>query len=528
MPPTTHYRLNGFDGQGTISLAPSVNHGTRNPGSVAASQAGLDNSIRIPAPSGVPMSPIAEIRRNAIYARQKMTAPRRSENAVTVFIVPGEPKAVEGVVKAVYHDLKDGNKDASIVFPETAGYIRVETPTEEDSLALIQTSRRLAATHLSGCPDDTKLIFAEPPTTCGPNDFRISANVIGTTNWARPVVQSLPDTQHMEPGLSRNNYIQEFSKSLCEAFEIAANLNSSLILKIHLGCYLLQKYKPGDFSLKGFENMVRQPRATGQFNTRLGKGPAKLSAEATLRRIRAPDSPCLPMNPQILTSAEVAPIYILESWHDKDRYETELEKHGSIDEPLFKLARTRRFPQGAQVTRFEVISLSLGKTIDWKIVGKPGDEKQGVSPAVKQYLKRGVVELQGNGFNLYPAIRLPEASPLATKLKEVTIKTIYRFRWKQSSYVVQFMINRRWKNIRQMNTKTPPDIDFDVTIYAENWEGDSRVPAGETVGKRWGDELQGLLLDEAGDEIRCALSRVQGLVRTILDIRDFFEGVDRA
>ncbi|KAI0815679.1 hypothetical protein GGR55DRAFT_699531 [Xylaria sp. FL0064] len=510
MPTAAHHRINGFEGQCTTSFAPSVNHGTQKPGSVAASLAGLDNSIRIPAPSGVPMSPIAEIKRNAIYARQNMTAPRRSENAV-------------GVVKAVYHDLKDGNKDAKIVFPETAGYIRVETPTEEDALALIQTSRRLAATHLSGCPDDTKLIFVEPPTTCGLNNFRISVK------QARPVVQSLPDTQHMEPGLPPNNHIQEFSKSLREAFEIAANLNNSLILKIHLGCYLLEKYKTGDFSLKDFEDMVRQPRATGQLDTRLGRGPANLSVEAALRRIRAPDSPCLPMNPQILTSAEVTPIYILESWHDKDRYETELEKHGSIDEPLFKLARTRRFPQGAQVTRFEVISLSLGRTIDWKVVGNPGDEKQGASPAVKQYLKRAVVELQGSrdGFSLYPAIRLPEASPLATKLKRVTTKTIYRFRWKQSSYVVQFTINRRWESIRQMNTKTPPDIDFDVTIYAENWEGDSRVPAGETVGKRWGDELQGLLLDEAGDATGCALSRVQGLVRTILDIRDFFEGVDR-
>ncbi|KAI0430971.1 hypothetical protein F5Y09DRAFT_341162 [Xylaria sp. FL1042] len=518
--------MDAFEGQSTTGPAPSVSHGAQIPGSIAASQAKLGNSVRLPAPSGVPMSPIAEIKQNAIRVREILTPPPRSKNAVAVFIVTGEPEAVKGVAKAVYQDLKDGNKNAKIEFRETAGYIRVETPTEEDSLALIQTSRRLAATHLSGRSSDPKLIFVEPPTTCGLNNFRISVNVIGATKRARPIVQSLPGTQDMEPGPSPNNYLQECSKSLCEAFEIAANLNSSLILKIHLGCYLLETYKTGDLSLKEFENMVRHPRATGQLDTRLGKGPANLSAEATLRRIQAPNSPCLPMDVQMDTSAEVTPIYILESWHDRDRYETELEKN--ITEPLrFKLARTRITPQSAQVSRFEIISLSLGRVIDWKIVGQPGDEKQGVSPTVKQYFERGEAKLRGScdDFNSYPAIRLPEASPLATKLKFVTIKTIYQFRWKRSLYVVQFTINRRWKTIREMNTKTPPDMDFDVTIYADNWQDDSHVPAGETVGKIWGEELQGLLRDEAGDAREGALGRVQGLVQTILDIRDFLEGV---
>ncbi|KAK5628190.1 hypothetical protein RRF57_003905 [Xylaria bambusicola] len=119
-------------------------------------------------------------------------------------------------------------------------------------------------------------------------------------------------------------------------------------------------------------------------------------------------------------------------------------------------------------------------------------------------------------------IRLLANVPLATKLSSVTTKSIYRFYWKGSGYVLQFTINRRWQTIRDMNTKARPEIDFDVTIYGEDWDQDSRVQAGETVGKIWGDDFQGLLRDEEGD----ALNRVQGLIRTVLEIRDFIGGAD--
>ncbi len=84
-----------------------------------------------------------------------------------------------------------------------------------------------------------------------------------------------------------------------------------------------------------------------------------------MRLIQAPDSPCIPVDNQTSTSADVTPTYVLESWHDRDRYETELEiikKPSRIDEPLrFNLARTKMVPQSAQVARFEAISISIGR-----------------------------------------------------------------------------------------------------------------------------------------------------------------------
>ncbi|KAI0450157.1 hypothetical protein F5B21DRAFT_508503 [Xylaria acuta] len=499
---------------------------------MATNKSGSNESSHhgVTAPLTVHMSPMAVIGQNARLAKRSGMATACQTGGVATFIVSGRPDAIRGVIKAVYHDLKDGNKDAKIELRETtAPYIRVHAPTEEDALALVRTAQRLAVAHLSGDSTEAGIIFVEPPTNCMTTRFQIDVHVIDTIKCARPTLENMPGMPDMALKPSASRYKHELSGSLCEAFEKASNLHTSLILRIHLGHYLLQTYRKGKFTLEQFESMVKHPRATGKLDTRLGKVPfvEGLSVEATMRLIQAANSPCIPLDNQTATSADVTPTYALESWHDGDRYEAELDinktKQGPVDGPLqFHLARTRMVPQDAQVPRFETVSIGIGRKLDWKIAAMPGDEKTSASLAVKQYLEKGRVVMQGtsNDFQCYPAVRLPEAHALSNKLKPVVTKSIYRFGWKRTGYIVQFTINRRWQSIRDMNRQAPMETDFDVTIYADNWDQDSRVQAGETVGKIWGADLQGLLRDEVGD----GQSRVQGLVKTILDIRDFFDG----
>ncbi|KAI0489589.1 hypothetical protein F4859DRAFT_509176 [Xylaria cf. heliscus] len=487
----------------------------------------------IPAPLRARISPMAAIQQNAKLAKERGMVTTYQTGGVASFIVPGDPDAVRGVIKAVYHDLKDGNKDATIEFRETtAPYIRVHAPTEEDALALIRTAQRLAAEHLSGDATEAKAIFVEPPMNYITTGFQIAIHVIDAIKCARPILESMPGAPDMALKTSSSDrYKRELSESLYEAFEKASNLHASLMMKIHLGYYLLSNYRKGKFTLEQFESMVKNPRATGKLDTRLGKVPfaEELSVEATIRLIQAADSPCIPLDNQIATSADVIPTYAFESWHDGDSYETELDinktKQGPVNGPLkFNLARTKMVPQNAQVARFETTSISTGRKLDWKIAAMPGDKKVSASSAVKQYLEMGHAVMQGspNDFQCYPAVRLPENYALVNKLKSVAIKSIYRFSWKRTGYVVQFTINRRWQTIRDMNRQAVTETDFDITIYGDNWDQDSRVEAGETVGKIWGADLQGLLREEVGD----GPGRVQGLVKTILDIRDFFNGPD--
>ncbi|KAJ2987684.1 hypothetical protein NUW58_g4369 [Xylaria curta] len=475
-------------------------------------------------------SPMVAMEWDNKQARENGIGTATQNGVVATFIVLGEPDAIEGLTKAIYDDLKDGNKYANIEYRETrAPYIRVDAPTEEDALSLIRTAQQRAGAHLEGRSVEDKIIFFEPPTNYMSN-FQVAVHVTDSNGFARHTLESMPDEPEQALKSSSDKYKREFSEGLCKAFENASNLHGSLILKAHLGAYHLLEYKRGKFTLEQFESMVRNPRATGRLETRLGKAPSAegLSVEAVLRLIQAPDSPCVPIDNQTPTSAHVTPTYVFESWHDGDRYETEIDiikkRQGPTNGILkFSLVRPKIVPKSAQAPRFEAVSISIGRNVDWKITALPGDEKGRVSPAVKQYLEMGQATLQGSPSDLhsYPAVRLPENFALATKLKSVATKSVYRFSWKGSGYIVQFTINRRWSSIHDMHRQPPTETDFDLTIYADNWDEDSRVRAGETVRKIWGSDLGGLLRDE--DATGCALSRVQGLINTMLDIRDFFD-----
>jgi hypothetical protein len=142
---------------------------------------------------------------------------------------------------------------------------------------------------------------------------------------------------------------------------------------------------------------------------------------------------------------------------------------------------------------------------------------------------RAVMQGSSQNFHSYPALRLPENPSLATKFKSIAIKSIYQFNWMNTGYMVQVTINRRWDTIRDMNRKPPSETDFDVMICADNWKQDVHAQkVGETVSKGLGNDLGGLLRDDrAGAPVGGELSRARELMKTIQDIRGFFEGLYR-
>ncbi|KAI0204701.1 hypothetical protein F4808DRAFT_411794 [Astrocystis sublimbata] len=479
-----------------------------------------------------PMASTAAIDHNARLA--KANGKVTKTDGLAIFIVSGEADA--GVVQAVYGDLRDGNKDANIEVRESeAPHICINAATDDDALALLRSARELADAYISGEPSKAKAIFVEPPPERTTTDFRVEVHVIDSMKCACAKLEYLPGAQDTasHPAAidsTPNRYEHKLSQSLLETLRTAANLHTSLTLRVQFGHYLLQTYKKGEFTLEQFETMVKRPRATGSLETRLGKEPfaRSLSIEAAMRAIQAAGSPCVPSDNQIPTSADVTPAYAFECWHEGDRYEVDLDvitvKNGLVDGPLkFNMSQAKMIPKDAQVPRFNAISIGIGRKLDWKVVAMPGNEAVNASATVKRYLEtEGKADMRDspNDFRCFPAVHLPGNSALAKKLKPVALKSTYRFLWKQTGYVLQFTIYRRWQTIQHLKDGAQMETDFDITVYADNWDKDSRAKTGETVGKLWGADLQNLLRDEAGD----GLGRVQGLVKTILEIRDFFEG----
>jgi hypothetical protein len=134
----------------------------------------------------------------------------------------------------------------------------------------MNTAQGLADDYISNHSTNAQPIFVEPPPNCTTSDFRIvvDVTVAGAIKFARHHLEILSDMADSALQVAPDRYMHGFSEALCKALEKASGLYSSLTLRIHLGHYLLQNYKPGKFTFSDFEVMVRNPRATGHLDTR--------------------------------------------------------------------------------------------------------------------------------------------------------------------------------------------------------------------------------------------------------------------
>jgi len=170
-------------------------------------------------------------------------------------------------VKAVYDDLKHGNQDADIQLDETVPCINVVAPTLDGAMTLIQTARDLADTYLSPASAEPRRLFVEPPVNCA-SDSQIVVGLDATTGRVRHRLQTTSKGTDSDSWVALSPYTQNIAEALHKALRQASTLNSSLILRVSLGNYRLQNYKPGSYTLKELEDMVTHPRATGRFNAR--------------------------------------------------------------------------------------------------------------------------------------------------------------------------------------------------------------------------------------------------------------------
>lgn len=121
----------------------------------------------------------------------------------------------------------------------------------------------------------------------------------------------------------------------------------------------------------------------------------------------------------------------------------------------------------------------------------------------------------------YPRVHFSRGHKLADSLKQVAIKNVFRFRYSQAPYKLEFTIRREWGDIRAMHSKKElPVTTYDITVYGENW-GEVRASEIARTGQGWGKELENLFYDDldCGIQDLSGQERVGRFVDTVQRIR---------
>jgi hypothetical protein len=110
---------------------------------------------------------------------------------------------------------------------------------------------------------------------------------------------------------------------------------------------------------------------------------------------------------------------------------------------------------------------------------------------------------------------------LTNAFSEVAIKSMHRYRWKATSYIVELTVNRRWPGIKDITVQTP-QMDFEIDVYGEHWDQVTRRNVKHGDSRRWSMPVT-LFGDVEGEKLR-GEEQAARFFQTMREIQDALEG----
>ncbi|KAI1770945.1 hypothetical protein F4818DRAFT_226430 [Hypoxylon cercidicola] len=446
------------------------------------------------------------------------------------YIVSHTPEMAAGVVEAVHKELARANSgDGKVELRQTDGgsYMRVIVPSK-NIMRLINAARSVTEELTEDSPTERPGTFQEPPVIVN-KDFRILLEIDSLTNNVRPRLQLGKDTPtSLKLPEDYQGYTKRLSEYIYKGLKTAGRLPLPLTLRAHLGHYMLRTYPLGKvvYEYNDFHTMIKHPRASGWLKTRIGD---ETLAQRVLDFARNDTNGVFqPISNQSTSAADILPEYSFEVHSQRAKFYTPLQSRtgvatkgvGTRDTVVYHPYRVITCGVDASFAELDIVNLSVGKKLDWKFEAVTEEKGEKTFPDVVKYLRSLEFDLRTSNkphdLNVYPRLRPQNGTDyksVAAKLKDAAMKTVYNFRWKSTSYVVQIAVNHRWDSVGAMK-RGRPTVDVGMSVFGEYWDLEE-----DTAGNVWGDELQ-FLLEGDGNAAASGPDRVGNFLQVIQDVRD--------
>ncbi|KAI0882676.1 uncharacterized protein GGS22DRAFT_190657 [Annulohypoxylon maeteangense] len=480
----------------------------------------------LPTPLSLPEPDPIHVLRNTVTATDSNT--RGSEQAQANFIISQTPEAASGVIEAVHKELSraNGGRGLEIRKAQESAYLRIVAPSKNVA-EMISAAQDVADELISNESSRAPGIFQEPPTKVD-NACRVVLDVNEESGEVRPKLQQGQGAaSSTDVAENFDEYAAKLNDRVCAGLKKAGRLPLSLTLRVHFGNCMLKTYPQGKevYEYRDFCAMMRNPRASAWLKTSIGN---ETLAKRVLDFIRNdPRSPFLPTGNQLGSPANVLPEYAFEARSQRTKFDMAIKKRtrgNTRNRASFQSYHITACGVDATFAELDILNQSLGRNLDWKLEAVNEDKSAKTFPEVDKYLRTANIELvnldRPHDLDVYPRVKLEPINSVAAKIKDVAVKTLYRFRWKETSYTIEVAVNHRWNSIAAMTAESLPTIDVGVSVFGQDWDSEE-----ESAGNIWGDELQHLLEAGNGHVTSTGVQRVDNFIQVIRDIRNTIDPI---
>ncbi|ORY56682.1 uncharacterized protein BCR38DRAFT_490566 [Pseudomassariella vexata] len=456
-----------------------------------------------------------------------------------VFTLSHYPALTEGVVTAIHKELaRRLPKKVMLRVEGQAPYEYLYISADSGSVVIdgIRMARSLADELIADKTIKTCEMFAEPPAFL--NEFcrivlDINASGPGHPRLLQHGNQDLPDPQRLAD--HQTKFLDDFCLRLSAALKRVGRLDSGTELRVKFGRFVLQTYPKvpdGGYTFDRFSSVLQDPRATGKLQSQFSGMEKALRVLGTFKREGSAFGSTVFADPD---PSLVRPDFLLEAFSRGHKFEAALQSPAAASLPgetiTFKMPLIEAFKVDASDRKLDIITVTPGRNFDWKIetVDKAAVTEKSFN-AIEKYLKSATVAMSKENQVVdinkdYPRIRLEHRNPIAYQFDKVAIKSVFRFEFTGTLYIVDFTIRREWKSMRAMTEgEVEPAVTFSITVYGGHWDDSMRASNLGLGGRGWGEELQVLLpSDGQGLSPPDAKGRVRAFVGVIHAIRDALE-----
>ncbi|RYP88864.1 hypothetical protein DL770_004562 [Monosporascus sp. CRB-9-2] len=420
----------------------------------------------------------------------------RLRSVVANLIVTGIEGPSVDILEAIHKELARTAEGSTIALrgsPPKA-FVHIQTNSERSSLALIERARDLTDELLSDKSATASILFQEP-LGVQPN-ARVILDIKGS--GARPRLDR--PLGRLQKSDESGAFVMEVGRAMYQGLKKVARQGSDLTLRHTEPFHLI-------FSTLMFTRVA---------DTDLSRN--------ILAMIQQSDGPLLPTNNQTPSAADVVPEHMFVVDWEQGRLQADIvtmhdAQNPAKGSPRYQMNRVRTFRGKPTLSEFDLTALSIGRKFDWNMEAYRDEEVDKTITGADQYFTSATIRMQCRGSEAHPHIRLNAKHELAKVFRNVTTKSVYRFRWRTTPYVVEIAINRRWESISAM--RQPPKIDFGIAMYGEYW-GRRSQEGTQAAGNAWGDELDLLFGNEDGSA-EDAEGRVCRFVTVVREVQDILE-----
>ncbi|KAH8808406.1 hypothetical protein F5884DRAFT_857939 [Xylogone sp. PMI_703] len=297
-------------------------------------------------------------------------------------------------------------------------------------------------------------------------------------------------------------------------------------MRVHFGHLHLKQYRKdftqSTYSFKDFVKMMKEPRTTGTFERRIADASIATYVMQKFEKLPGLFSPAESRMQELKDMKPVHSEVIFVTTRGGQNLRVEADLDTRLDESgnetvEYQTGTIRLYHNNQRNKRFETTTVDIENHLDWNLDiitdNSIHDIPSSIRTMIETSLPKTTIQRVDSLGLTYPRV-CPRALSNDLLINEVVVRSVWRYRVKETGYEIQVSIYRVWS---ACPTDGDPEMSCGITVSHPVWDEQMQYIDDTTQERRWGEQLENFFPTKFGggdgfDALLDEIAFIQGYI----------------